>query len=641
MITWYINRLRTMSGPEILFRIRQQLQKIIEKHTAGRRKKNYHFTLNPDALLKRGERLPHIEYSDTIHIFGIPFKYTEPINWHHDIFTNHEFPHIFSKDIQVQSGKYGSVKHVWEINRLLFLPWICYNYVNTEDLKYIKQFTSITRSWIKENPYLRGVNWYSNIEINIRLINWFFCWEILNVPRIIETLPDFKEFVYRDWLPSIYLHCKYSYRNPSKYSSANNHVISEFAGLFIASSLWKFKESEKWNTYAKKGLEREINKQHSKNGINKEEAAEYIQFITDFLLISYVIGENTGNSFSLRYKQILRNVFQYIYNFTDINVKTPRYGDDDNGRVVLFDPEKNNFRSLLTSAAILFQNPVFKSKSAGFDMKNDILFGTKGRRVFHSLDDAKQVFNSCFYEEEGHYIFRSHQNRREIFIHFDAAPLGYLSIAAHGHADALSFILHINGQEVLVDSGTYCYHTDPIFRQYFIGTLAHNTIRINKKNQAQNGGPTLWLNHYKTHLIRSYSNKEYDKITASHNGYKNIGVIHTREFVYNKNNNEIVIRDMIECKQEASLFVEFPLHIHPTLHPVNDSGLVALHNSYDKPIVAISVDPKFEFDVLCGNKKPFLGWYSDAFFQVKPTSVIYQKTNIQNTTTFSTKIKIH
>ncbi len=41
----------------------------------------------------------------------------------------------------------------------------------------------------------------------------------------------------------------------------------------------------------------------------------------------------------------------------------------------------------------------------------------------------------------------------------DAAPLGFLSIAAHGHADALSFILHVDGSPILVDPGTFMYHT--------------------------------------------------------------------------------------------------------------------------------------------------------------------------------------
>ena len=49
----------------------------------------------------------------------------------------------------------------------------------------------------------------------------------------------------------------------------------------------------------------------------------------------------------------------------------------------------------------------------------------------------------------------------EVRLLVDAGPLGYLSIAAHGHADALAFVLDIGDREILVDPGTYAYHTDP------------------------------------------------------------------------------------------------------------------------------------------------------------------------------------
>ena len=94
-------------------------------------------------------------------------------------------------------------------------------------------------------------------------------------------------------------------------------MIAEYAGLFIATSLWNFKESRKWNKHAKSGLEHEIVRQHSENGINKEEAAEYIQFITDFFLLSYIVGENSENPFSEKYKIQLKAIFSYINNFLD------------------------------------------------------------------------------------------------------------------------------------------------------------------------------------------------------------------------------------------------------------------------------------------------------------------------------------
>ncbi len=124
-------------------------------------------------------------------------------------------------------------------------------------------------------------------------------------------------------MPVIYLHCKYSFENPSKYSSANNHLITELSGLFIASSYWKFNESKKWNCYSKKGLEKEILLQHSEEGINKEEASGYIQFVTDLLLLAYIVAEKTNNKFSESFSFRLEKILTYINNFIDIKGNHP------------------------------------------------------------------------------------------------------------------------------------------------------------------------------------------------------------------------------------------------------------------------------------------------------------------------------
>ena len=315
MISWYLNRLKTFSIPEYPYRAKQVLQKKYEKAFHQHKR----FAAGKQIIEKRilEEVNFDVEYNDpVINIFGKKFTYSDPkkIDWHKDIFSNQSFPKTFSKSINILSNPDLSAKVVWEINRLQFLMKIAINYNSTKDDSHLLLFIKIIRSWISNNPYLAGVNWYSNIEVNLRLINWFLCWEVLDADKLMIENKAFKEFAEKDWLPSIYCHCKYSYQNPSKYSSANNHLISEYSGLFVASSKWKFDEADKWNQYSKKGLENEIVKQHSVNGINKEEAAEYIQFITDFFLIAFIVAERTQNPFSSKYKSYLHNIFTYIFN---------------------------------------------------------------------------------------------------------------------------------------------------------------------------------------------------------------------------------------------------------------------------------------------------------------------------------------
>ena len=640
MTNWYLNRLKTMTIPEIPYRVGQLVTKEIEKRFLKYLTPKQDFKpLTSRILITEGSGQHFFE--PTIWVFGRKFDYdSAPVHWQRDIFSGKEFPLDFSKSINIRKDSEVSAKNVWEINRLEFLPHIAINYKTTGEERYLQQFVRIIESWYKENPYLLGVNWYSNIEINIRLINWFLSWEILNVEELEKKKTGFGNFVRDTWLPLIYQHCRYSYANPSKFSSANNHLISEYAGLFIAASKWKFKESKEWLKYAKQGLEKEIEKQHS-NGINKEEAAEYIQFITDFFLMAYVVAENTNNCFSVQYKQCIHEIFEYIYEFTDLKTNFPKYGDEDDGKVVCFssDVHFNNFKSLLTSAAIIFQDARYKSKSAGFDLKNEIFFGENGKNVYDKLDNIDFDQDSKFYKEEGHFIFRKQENKKEIYLHMDAAPLGYLSIAAHGHADALSVILHINGIPFLVDPGTYSYHVEKEWRNYFVSTMAHNTICIDGKNQAKQLGDTMWMDHYSCKILSIVETGGTESVEATHNGYKNVK--HTRKVGFDRLTDSFLITDRLEV-QDNQIHEGFLLfHLHPEI-----SIKKGFNNQYKLRHVSginlsIELDQCGETEILYGQIQPVLGWYSDSFMQKCPTSVLCKKIAIKDITQTITKIRVN
>ena len=425
---------------------------------------------------------------------------------------------------------------VWELNRFLFLPQYAIAYRKEKDFKWLHKIEELVMEWDQLNPFMEGVNWYSNIEVNIRLINWVLTWEIIDGDTLYETNENFRKFADKIWFPLIYKHCYYGYKNPSFFSSANNHLISEYAGLFITTSKWNFKGSEKWNQYAKKGLEKEIVKQFSESGNNKEEAAEYIQFIVDFLILPYLIGENTGNYFSTSFKERLHQIFNYIASILDIKGNYPRYGDDDDGRVFIIDSKlgSNNFISLLSTAYLIFKDKKHKLVNK-LDQKNIIFFGESGVKIFEETKDISDYSSFELFNADGHIIIKEkRQHIEQVYLHFDVASLGYLSTAAHGHSDALSLILHINGNEVLSDAGTYCYHTDKKWRAYFTSSLAHNTVTINKKNQAEFIGPTLWLKHYKTCVEETQIDDSVIKITGTHDGYQRFGYQHKRHIEYCK-----------------------------------------------------------------------------------------------------------
>jgi uncharacterized heparinase superfamily protein len=107
----------------------------------------------------------------------------------------------------------------------------------------------------------------------------------------------------------------------------------------------------------------------------------------------------------------------------------------------------------------------------------------------------------------------------------DAGPHGFLSIAAHAHADALAFTLSVGGQPILVDAGTFDYFGADDCRAYFRSTRAHNTVLVDDLDQSVPAGPFLWTRHARTKVEA----RDETMLTASHDGYRRLGVIHRRQ----------------------------------------------------------------------------------------------------------------
>ena len=105
----------------------------------------------------------------------------------------------------------------------------------------------------------------------------------------------------------------------------------------------------------------------------------------------------------------------------------------------------------------------------------------------------------------------------EIWCRCDGGPHGFLSIAAHAHADALSVEVRHDGVDILADPGTYCYHGEPEWRTYFRSTIGHNTVEIGGRDQSQQSGPFMWAGQARTTQIGSSGPQT--AWTAEHDGY--------------------------------------------------------------------------------------------------------------------------
>jgi len=136
----------------------------------------------------------------------------------------------------------------------------------------------------------------------------------------------------------------------------------------------------------------------------------------------------------------------------------------------------------------------------------------------------------------------------------DAGPQG-VGRCGHGHADALSLRMAIDGRLFLVDPGTGIYISDSNDRDMFRGTGAHNTVRIDGKDQALTAGPFAWSAIPTTRVEGWVSGESFDFFCASHDGYSRLPdpVLH-RRFVFRGPDGVSLVRDV--CEGEGTHLVE-------------------------------------------------------------------------------------
>lgn len=108
----------------------------------------------------------------------------------------------------------------------------------------------------------------------------------------------------------------------------------------------------------------------------------------------------------------------------------------------------------------------------------------------------------------------------DIHILCDAGPFGALS-AGHSHSDTLSLVVTQGAEELLIDSGTCTYVSDPALRAAFRGSSAHNTLRIDGLDQATPRNSFAWLTPPEVRVLawNSGAGRDHLDATCSYAGF--------------------------------------------------------------------------------------------------------------------------
>lgn len=651
---WLVNRLRAMGPREIAYRVAQKTHGTLQSAGIGRARAKQPEGQCGNAWCVVPTQLKPSRYAGSAQrildghfmVFALhSAQLGMPPIWNRCPRTDTNAPLRFGKTLNYRDEAIvGDIKYLWEPARHLEVVTLAQAWRLTGDASYLAGVQTLVDSWIQQCPYPYGAHWTSSLEHSVRLVNWAVAWHLAGGERSPLFEGTAGAAFRRRWLTSVYQHLHFISGHFSRHSSANNHLLGELMGLFIGVTTWPmWRECQKWQEIAQEEFEEQALLQNSTDGVNREQAPWYHHEVADMMLLCRQFGTANRLPFSKAFDERLEKMLEFITSIMDRNGSVPLIGDADDAVMVRFsqEPDFNPYRSLLATGAVLFGRPDFAHKAGRFDDKTRWLLGDAAESTFEALLEQPGSGRPVRAFPEGGYwvLGDGFDTDDEVRIVADAGPLGYLSIAAHGHADALAFTLSAQGKELLIDSGTYAYHTHKRWRDYFRGTSAHNTVRVDGLDQSVIAGNFMWSRHAAATCHAFVSGPDEDLWDASHDGYRRLAdpVTHRRCLSYRKAERVLVAQDVLECRSRHR--VELFWHFHPEcLVTLDGNSLLAERDGVRLELDLQGIAGRLR--LMRGSEEPIAGWYSARFDEKQPTTTAVFEGEIDGSATLTSRIRI-
>lgn len=469
------------------------------------------------------------------------------------------------------------------------------------------------RDWIMKNPYMEGINWSDTLNFSIRVVNWCHVFSFLQI----KTIPA-------DIVCSLHQQGQFIENHLSFGSAAGNHLLGELWGLyFLGHCFPDLPRARYWRKMSNLRLMTEIRRQFSTEGLHKEASVSYHRYLMEYLLLLLILSRHLDIQLDPLLSTTIHRGLVGLSVLRNQAGEMPFFGDY--GHEITTDIhytafwQNDLYCSVLMMGACFFRDPgLLQTVNDGPDQRlpwvvseSDLAWLANTRAASHIIRE------SVAYPEVGFFILRDQRPfDQETSLIVRCGSQGYGKLCAHAHADMLSFVFSIRGQQFLIDPGTYGYHFKGTkWREYFRGSCAHNTLLVEDQSQAVSGGAMIWLE--KVHGVAE--DWAFDRPTAKfsgrHDGFHRLThcpIRHRREFYLDSQRHVLRIIDQLiwsPDKQAKPTDVTLYFHFHPEVEVqiLDSSHLIAkrgdntllMHFHYQATIILFK-----------GDEDRPLGWYS-------------------------------
>ena len=471
--------------------------------------------------------------------------------WNLDFMSGQGWSHVPSECRDCIRHDGSDVKVPFELSRLQFLPILAKAHVLTGDESYRVTAKELLTHWIQSNPVSVGVNWTVAMEAALRAMSICFLLNLL-LPLRPEEQP---------WLAtvtrSLTQHLLYIEANIEfSHLFTSNHYLSDIVGLYCLSLFLDGENMAARRRKYRQRIEAEMAKQVYEDGGDYEASTGYQVLVAQLFTTALLLMRSDCSAPEPpAFVERLSRMFQFLNAVASTSGQLPQVGDCDDGRTEL----------LVDDLEQMIYSPVVERNS----LKVSHLLGL-GQRLFgvgegpgehaawYGLTDTTQIpySQSQISPDSASPIKVLPNSGIAVLQHgsaellFFAIPNGIFGKGSHTHNDKLSFVLRVQGQEVLCDSGTGCYTRDLAMRNRLRSTAAHNTLLIDgtEQNRIDAGprGTFILGNEATVSQIQEGRDGQGYLLRASHTGYRSLGVTHTRSIRAAHDEQAFVIVDQLD-----------------------------------------------------------------------------------------------
>ena len=264
------------------------------------------------------------------------------------------------------------------------------------------------------------------------------------------------------------------------------------------------------------------------------------------------------------------------------------------------------------------------------------LLGPEGLATFSAVADVATQRRSHVLPASGYVVLRNERAGASDYVCFDCGEQAgglrtdEVPSAAHGHADALAVVAFLGGQPILVDAGFYTYDGDQSWERHFRETAAHNTVRVDRTDQARHLDKMSWSSVPTVSLDGFHSDSSGSWATASHDGYvRSAAGVRHRRTVWLRPDGYLIFYDELMGRGDHTAEVIFQLHEDRAA--VLDDGRLTIDRRFS---LTWSATAKVDAALYRGAEPADGGWIAPRLGTCRPAA------RFVLTTTFSDALRV-